>query len=141
MPGCASGDKVYRSGHPARWRPFVRPNQRSECAHSLEKRAFPRFLVPADSVRNLPFGHAKAVTLAQRQVEMLIGRLITDEQFRREFLNDPERTLVGLCERGLDLSRKEIAALVNTDPALWTRTGEAIDPRLQKASLKNEPAY
>jgi hypothetical protein len=72
---------------------------------------------------------------------MLIGRLITDEQFRREFLDDPEKTLFDLCDRGLELSRTETAALVNTDPALWARTGEAIDPRLQKASLKNEPAF
>ena len=83
---------------------------------------------------------AKAVTLAQRIVEMLIGRLITDEQFRGEFLNDPEKTLAGLCERGLELSETEIAALINTDPALWARTGEALDPRLQKASFRNERA-
>jgi hypothetical protein len=78
------------------------------------------------------------VTLAQRIVEMLIGRLITDEQFRSEFLQDPENTLLALSDRGLELSWTEIAALVNTDPMLWARTAEAIDPRLQKASLKNE---
>jgi hypothetical protein len=77
------------------------------------------------------------VTLAQRLVELLIGRLITDEQFRSEFLNDPENTLNGLCDRGLELSRTEIAALVDTDPTLWTRVADAIDPRLQKASLTN----
>ena len=72
-----------------------------------------------------------------RLVEMLIGRLITDEQFRSEFLDEPEKTLAGLFDRGLELSRTEIAALVNTDPTLWARTAEAIDPRLQKASLKH----
>ena len=70
---------------------------------------------------------------------MIIGRLITDERFCSEFLSDPEATLLALCDRGLDLSRTEIAALVNTDPTLWARTGGSIDPRLQKASLKNEP--
>lgn len=69
---------------------------------------------------------------------MLIGRLITDEQFRAEFLDAPERTLLAMCERGLDLSRTEIAALVDTDPALWARAADALDPRLQKASLRNE---
>jgi len=64
--------------------------------------------------------------------------LIADEQFRVEFLNDPEKTLVALCERGFELSKTEIAALVNTDRTLWARTADAIDPRLQKASLKNE---
>jgi hypothetical protein len=77
------------------------------------------------------------VTLAQRIVEMLIGRLIADEGFRSEFLSDPEATLRTMCECGVALSRTEIAALVETDPSLWARTGEQIDPRLQKASLKN----
>jgi len=76
--------------------------------------------------------------VAQRIIEMLIGRLITDEEFRREFLRDPEKTLLAQSERGLELSRTEIAALVETDPALWNRTADAIDPRLQKASLKNQ---
>ena len=85
-----------------------------------------------------PAGARKAVTLAQRIIEMLIGRLITDEQFREDFLQDPENTLLSLCDRGLDLSRTEIAALIGTDPALWSRTADALDPRLQKASLKHE---
>jgi hypothetical protein len=80
----------------------------------------------------------KAVTLAQRTIEMLIGRLITDEQFRDEFLRDPECTLLAMCDRGLDLSRTEIAALISTDPTVWGRAAEALDSRLQKVSLKSE---
>jgi hypothetical protein len=68
---------------------------------------------------------------------MLVGRLLTDEQFRLDFLQHPEGTLLDLCDRGLELSRTEIAGLVETDPALWRRAAECIDPRLQKASLKN----
>lgn len=69
---------------------------------------------------------------------MLIGRLITDEQFREEFLRDPESTLLAMCDRGLELSRTEIAALISTDPTLWERAAETLDPRLQKVSLKHE---
>ena len=76
--------------------------------------------------------------MAQRFIEMLIGRLITDEQFRSEFVVDPEATLTDLCDHGLQLSRTEISALLNTDPTLWARIADAIDPRLQKASLKNQ---
>jgi hypothetical protein len=78
------------------------------------------------------------MALAQRIIETLIGRLMTDEQFRTDFLDAPEATLLELCDRGLELSRIEIAALVNTERTLWARAAEAIDPRLQKASLKNE---
>jgi len=75
--------------------------------------------------------------VAQRIIEMLIGRLITDEEFRSEFLKDPEKTLIELRDQGLELNRTEVAALVSTDPALWARTADAIDPRLQKASFKS----
>jgi hypothetical protein len=88
--------------------------------------------------RTCPVVPRKVDDVAQRIVEMLIGRLITDEQFRSEFLTDPERTLRELRDHGFDLSHTEIAALVNTDVTLWARTADAIDPRLQKASLRNE---
>ena len=78
--------------------------------------------------------------MAQRIVEVLIGRLIADEQFRADFLNDPEATLVDVCAQGLELSDAEIEALVETDPALWVRAAELLDPRLQKASLKTPSA-
>jgi hypothetical protein len=75
--------------------------------------------------------------LAQRTIELLIGRLITDEEFRADFIDHPEKTLVALCDQGWEMSRTEIAALVATDPALWARTADALDPRLQKASFRN----
>lgn len=74
--------------------------------------------------------------MAQRTIELLIGRLITDEEFRSEFLKAPEKTLTELNDHGLELSRTEVAALLNTDSTLWARTADAIDPRLQKASFK-----
>ena len=81
----------------------------------------------------------KAETLAQRIVEMLIGRLITDEQFRSEFLANPEDTLQGLTDEGAELRRMDIDALMAVDPMLWARAAESIDPRLQKISLRNQP--
>jgi hypothetical protein len=74
--------------------------------------------------------------LAHRIVELLIGRLITDEGFRAAFLANPEQTLQDLCERGLELSRTEIAALLNTHPWMWGHAAQLLDPRLQKASLE-----
>jgi hypothetical protein len=76
--------------------------------------------------------------VAQRIIEMLIGRLITDEGFRKEFLAAPGPTLATLADQGLDLSQTEIAALLNTSPTVWVRAAEALDPRLQKVSLTNE---
>ena len=75
--------------------------------------------------------------MAQRIVEMVIGRLITDEEFRERFSNHPEATLLALCDFGFELSRTEIAALVNTNRLIWQTAADALDPRLQKASLDN----
>jgi len=75
--------------------------------------------------------------VAQRIVETVIGRLITDEEFRAKFANDPEATLLALCDLGFDLSRTEIAALVNTNRSIWQRAADELDPRLQKASLED----
>jgi hypothetical protein len=79
----------------------------------------------------------KAVTVAQRILEMVIGRLITDEEFRSEFMSDAQAALTRLTNSGLELTRTEIAALLNTDRTLWARTGDAIDPRLQKVSIRH----
>lgn len=74
--------------------------------------------------------------MTQRSIEMVIGRLVTDEEFRAAFLTDPQIALGELLERGTHLTHAEIAALIATDPALWARVAEQIDQRLQKASLK-----
>jgi len=76
--------------------------------------------------------------MAQRIIEILIGRLITDEQFRVAFLKDPEKTLRSLCDQGFELSTIEMMALLKTNPEVWLRAADNIDPRLQKASLKND---
>ena len=73
--------------------------------------------------------------MSQRNVEAVIGRLVTDEAFRAMFLRDPAATLTQVVERGYDLTSLEIAALTATNPGLWSRAAEQIDPRLQKVSL------
>ena len=73
----------------------------------------------------------------QRSIEILIGRLITDEDFRRAFRHDPHATLESAAEWGLALSPLEVRALIATDHSLWDRVANEVDDRLQKASLKN----
>ena len=74
--------------------------------------------------------------MTQRSIEVVIGRLVTDEEFREAFLDDPHQALAGLLERGMHLNHAEIAALVAMDGVFWTRVADQVDPRLQKASLK-----
>lgn len=72
----------------------------------------------------------------QRSVEVLVGRLITDEEFRRAFQRDPRGALRAAEEWGLELTLCEVEALIAADVGLWDRFAEQIDARLQKASLK-----
>jgi len=74
--------------------------------------------------------------MSQRDVEHLIGRLVTDEEFRDRFVANPRGVLTDLVEHGLGLSVAEIDALLTTGGEIWQRAAREIDPRLQKASLK-----
>lgn len=71
--------------------------------------------------------------MAQRSIEILIGRLLTDEALREVFLRDPSRTVRTFCETGHELTPLEIAALLSTPSDLWSQAAQIIDPRLQKA--------
>ena len=73
--------------------------------------------------------------MAQRNVEIVIGRLVTDEAFRAAFFNDPAMTLTRFKESGYDLTSLEIAALRATPAVVWILASEQIDPRLQKVCL------
>jgi hypothetical protein len=75
--------------------------------------------------------------VTQRIIEVVIGRLITDEAFRASFLNAPQQTLAYLVERGMHLTDSEIAALVATDSELWDHVADHVDPRLQKSDLSS----
>jgi len=72
----------------------------------------------------------------QRHIERLIGRLVTDEDFRDAFQRNPQKTLTDAAAWGVDLSAIEIEALLATDQKLWDRIATELDSRLQKASLK-----
>ena len=75
--------------------------------------------------------------MAQRSIEILVGRLITDEAFRIAFIENRTDTLRGFIESGHELTDLEIAALNHTRADLWVLVADQIDPRLQKASLQS----
>ena len=74
--------------------------------------------------------------MSQANVERIVGRLVTDEDFRRAFHDDPERVVRGLADRGCELTRAEIETLVALDPVTLEQFADSLDPRLQKASLR-----
>jgi uncharacterized lipoprotein YmbA len=76
--------------------------------------------------------------MSQKTVQLIIGRLVTDEEYRLWFLNDPLGALNALRDQGVELTRGEIEALVRTDRTLWKDTAERIDAQLQRTSLRGE---
>jgi hypothetical protein len=76
--------------------------------------------------------------VAQRIIEILIGRLITDEAFRDAFLANPSRVLQQFCAMGHELTQTEIMAVLSMPAEFWLEAAERIDPRLQKANLQKE---
>ena len=76
--------------------------------------------------------------MSQRNVERVIGRLVTDEKFRRRFESDPVKTLEEMAATGAELTDVEKRALAGLDSRLVARFADAIDPRLQKICLTED---
>lgn len=70
-----------------------------------------------------------------RNVETLIGRLVTDPELRRRFAKDPEAFLGELRDQGFELTDVEREALASTDPDAIRSFAEALDRRIRKAAL------
>lgn len=74
--------------------------------------------------------------MTQRNVEWLVGRLLTDEELRRSFIREPASTLEQLQRQGWELTATEVEALLSGDPTMWRDLARRIPPRLQRCSLK-----
>ena len=72
--------------------------------------------------------------MSQKNVEIVIGRLATDETLRARFLADPAGTLRSLVETGLVLNPVEVEALLDMPLGTWPAMAARIHPRLQKVA-------
>ena len=78
--------------------------------------------------------------MSQRGVEIVVGRLATDEALRERFERAALATLRELEREGVELSAVEQQALQGLDIAALERFSRALDPRLQKAMLTGHEA-
>jgi hypothetical protein len=62
---------------------------------------------------------------------------VTDEELRRQFVAEPRETIRLAQMRGLELTAAEVDALLASPFVLWESLAAALDPRLQKASLRD----
>ena len=73
--------------------------------------------------------------MSQRHVELLIGRLLTDDDLRDEFTRAPFETLAGYCQQGWDRTRGEIDAFMHTDGRFWRSAAAQLPSRVRRSSL------
>lgn len=76
--------------------------------------------------------------MSQKIVQMIVGRLLTDEDFRLGFLGNPLEALSELIDQGFELTPGEVDALVRTDRTLWADAAARIDPDLQRCRLRDD---
>ena len=70
--------------------------------------------------------------MSQRDVERALGRLVTDEEFRREFYDDPPSACVAL---GIQLTEEEMQALMATPQAALVGLAGGLDGRICRLHL------
>jgi hypothetical protein len=73
--------------------------------------------------------------MTQKHVELVIGRLVTDEDFRKGFQRNPAAALETLAAMGIELNRVEREALLELDSAALEVLMPTLSPRLQRAAL------
>jgi hypothetical protein len=72
------------------------------------------------------------IRLSHKSVEIVLGRLATDENLREQFRRSPTLTLRDFAMVGIELTSVEIAALECLDPTALEQFADALDPRVQK---------
>jgi hypothetical protein len=73
--------------------------------------------------------------MTQKNVELVLGRLMTDGEFRRSFHRDPAAALEELIASGIELNPVERRALAEVDPRALETMVSALSPRLQRVSF------
>jgi hypothetical protein len=72
--------------------------------------------------------------MSQLAVERVLGRLLTDPEFRNDFLEQP----VGVCrDQGLDLTPVELAALSRIDARTLRALAVHLDPKIVRAMTRH----
>ena len=73
--------------------------------------------------------------MSQDNVERIIGRLATDEGFRRLYAADPRGVIEGIVAGGAELNACEVRALLRIDGSALGHLAETLDPCIQKIEL------
>jgi hypothetical protein len=75
--------------------------------------------------------------MSQRDVENLLGRLLTDVAFRRRFFSTPEQVI---SKEPLNLISREIKAVLAMDAREIAQFARYLDPRIVRTDVSRKSA-
>ena len=70
--------------------------------------------------------------MSQKAVESLVGRLLTDEEFRRRFYQEPAATCL---QESVDVTAREIGAVLALEEAEVDAFARRLDLRIVRAAV------
>jgi len=73
--------------------------------------------------------------MSQKAVEGLLGRLLTDPEFRRWFYQEPA---VSCRQEALDATSREIEAILVVDEVEFEQFTKRLDPRIVRAAVRRD---
>ncbi len=73
--------------------------------------------------------------MSQKSVEILLGRILTDEEFRRSFFPVQSKSFELAAAQGLELTPVERRALTRLRPGPFEFLAETLDPRIVRCCL------
>jgi hypothetical protein len=74
--------------------------------------------------------------MSQRAVEQILGKLLTDEEFRRRFFEDPH---CACFSSGFELSPVELEAVMRTPRTPLAALSRRLDDRILRLCLPTNP--
>ncbi len=74
--------------------------------------------------------------MAQKSVELIIGKLVTDDGFRHRFQRDRTGVLEELEFSGFTLTSVEKEVVLSLIPSIFENFARRVDPRIRKIDLK-----
>ena len=74
--------------------------------------------------------------MSQKTVQILVGKLVTDDAFRRRFEEDRAEVLTAMSAIRPELTSEEREALLMLDLSTCERFAKTLDPRIRRWSQK-----
>jgi hypothetical protein len=73
--------------------------------------------------------------MSQKCVELLLGRMLTDEDFRRDFFPVRDFSFAMAASHGLELTAVERSALSSLQPARFDFIAQTLDTRIARSGV------